>query len=206
MKLSAIPGLPALVILVTSTSGGLGASIHVSEAEALNDVVRELQADNDAPDDLLPTIEDISRWIAEEDVRYEFALQPAALPGFRVVAFDHRTDTVLDNRIAATMDREAAEHFAGMIWNQQGFAQPDRDVSVFLYAIGRDEPLLTIKEDHGVTTLDQACDAFRDDPSKATAAAYRAAARQYSADDMIADATLEAVLAETAAYVGAGPV
>ncbi|USN15886.1 hypothetical protein PAPPERLAPAPP_01440 [Brevundimonas phage vB_BpoS-Papperlapapp] len=147
MKLSAISGLPALVILVTSTSGGLGASIHVSEAEALNDVVRELQADNDAPDDLLPTIEDISHWIAEEDVRYEFTVQPTALPGFRVVAFDHRTDTVLDNRIADTREREAAEHFAGMIWNQQGFAQPDRDVSVYLYRIGEDDPILTIKED-----------------------------------------------------------
>ncbi|UTC29105.1 hypothetical protein BAMBUS_00220 [Brevundimonas phage vB_BpoS-Bambus] len=203
MKLSAISGLPALVILVTSTSGGLGASIHVSEAEALNDVVRELQADNGAPDDLEPTIEDISRWIAEEDARYEFAVQPAALPGFRVVAFDHRTDTVLDNRIADTLDREAAENFAGMIWNQQGFAQPDRDVSVFLYAIGRDEPLLTIREDRDAPepTLDEARAAFNDDPTKETAAAYRAAARRYQLAAMISAETLTEMLAETAAYV-----
>lgn len=201
MKLSTIAGLPALVLLVTSHSGGLGASLHVSEDEALRDVVRECQQDNDAPDDLEPTIEAISRWIAEADIHYEFAVQPASLPGFRVVAYDHRTDTVLDNRLASTTSREDAENFAGMIWNQHGFAQPDRDVSVCLYRISEDDPILTIKEDQGVTTLDQACDAFRDDPTKATAAAYRAAARQYRADDMIADATLETVLAETAAYV-----
>ncbi|UTC28659.1 hypothetical protein MARCHEWKA_01460 [Brevundimonas phage vB_BpoS-Marchewka] len=203
MKLSTIPGLPALVILVTSHSGGLGASLHISEDAALRDVVRECQQDNDAPDDLEPTITAISRWIAEADIHYEFAVQPAALPGFRVVAFDHRTDTVLDNRIADTLDREAAEHFAGMIWNQQGFAQPDRDVSVFLYAIGRDEPLLTIREDHDTPepTLDEARAAFNDDPTKETAATYRAAARRYQLAAMISAETLTEMLAETAAYV-----
>lgn len=202
MKLSAIPGLPALVILVTSHSGGLGASVHISEDDALKDVVRECQQDNDAPDDLEPTIAAISNWIAEADIHYEFAIQPVSLPGFRVIAFDHAEGVVLDNRICPSTTDEEARNFAGMVWNQCGFGAPDeREVAVYLYRIGADDPILTIREDYGTTTLDQACDAFRDDPSKATAAAYRAVARQYHGDDMIAAETLETVLAETAAYV-----
>ena len=199
MKLSAL-NLPALVILVTSHTGGLGASIHQSEADALEDVVRELQQDNGAPDDLEPTISAISDWIGDVDLIYEFSVQPLSLPGYRVVAYDHTAGAVLDQRLADTTDLDAAQAFAGMIWNQTGFGRDD--VSVFLYRIGGDEPIFTIRnDDERAETLDEAKAAWEDDPSKATAADYRTAARQYHSDGMIEDTTLEQVLAETAAYV-----
>lgn len=144
MKLSAL-NLPALVILVTSHTGGLGASIHQSEADALEDVVRELQQDNGAPDDLEPTISAISDWIGDVDLIYEFSVQPLSLPGYRVVAYDHTAGAVLDQRLADTTDLDAAQAFAGMIWNQTGFGRDD--VSVFLYRIGGDEPIFTIRND-----------------------------------------------------------
>lgn len=201
MKLSAIPNLPALVILVTSHSGGLGASIHYSEEDALKDVVRECQQDNDAPADLEPTVAAISNWIAEADIHYEFAVQPASFPGFRVIAFDHTEGVVVDQRLVDTTDLTAAQEFAGMVWNQHGFGHDA--VAVYLYRFGADEPVFTLQnaEDDG-PTLNEARDAWNDDPTKATAEAYRATARQYHADGMIEDGALESVLAETAAYVG----
>lgn len=202
MRLSAL-NLPALVLLVTSNSGGLGASLHLSKEAALKDVVRELQADNDAPDDLEPETYAIADWIGNADIHYEFAIQPASFPGFRVVAYDRAAGVVLDQRLADTTDLEAAQNFAGMIWNQHGFGADD--VAVYLYRFGGDEPVYTLQTDDGLT-LDEARDAWNDDPTKATAKAYRDTARQYHADAMIEDDTLEQILAETAAYVTLGAV
>jgi hypothetical protein len=49
------------------------------------------------------------------------------------------------------------------------------------------------------TSLDAARDAFEENPCQQTAAWYRNVAREYHNDEMISDATLEAILLDTAA-------
>ena len=131
------------VLLITRNKYGMGAEFFPSEAAALADVLRELKDHHDAPDDLEADITAIADWIGDEDISYEFDLQPVTLPSHRIVVVEADGALVTDQLIYG--DRAAADFTFGGLWNAYGFGHKGR--AVYLYRTGEAEPIRRLSHD-----------------------------------------------------------
>ncbi|USN15602.1 hypothetical protein KIKIMORA_04840 [Brevundimonas phage vB_BpoS-Kikimora] len=143
-----LPSLAPTVLLITRNKYGMGAQFFPSEAAALADVVRELQAYG-LPEDVGADTAAISNWIGEEDIDYEFDLQTVTLPAYRVVAADPSGAVVADTLVYG--DHGAAAEVVGAHWNAYGFGHQGR--AVYLYRAGTAGPIQRLSHDDAADAL-----------------------------------------------------
>ncbi|UTC28492.1 hypothetical protein GURKE_04900 [Brevundimonas phage vB_BpoS-Gurke] len=135
------------VLLITRNKYGMGAEFFPSEAAALADVRRELDGYG-LPEDVTDAGA-ISQWIGDEDIEYEFELQPVTLPSHRIIVVEADGALVTDQLIYG--DRAAADFTFGGLWNAHGFGHKGR--AVYLYRAGEAEPVRRLSHDDAADAL-----------------------------------------------------
>lgn len=144
-----IPSVAPTILLITRNRHGMAADFYPSEAAALADVVRELQANYDAPEDLAHDAVAISIWLAEDDHRYEFEMQDMVLPSHRAVVQNAAGEVLADHLLYGS--REVAAESLGGLFN--GLVSGHDDRAAFLLHIGVAGPVLRMSNDAAADAL-----------------------------------------------------
>lgn len=127
----------ALIIRAAATT----VEFFATEAQAL-DAVKSYLIDDYGLDEKVAKIlsaEEVSRFINEQEIEFEFTFEAVSAPAYRVTVTDLTTEVTLVDRLLHTVTLEGARESLGSTWNQFGLAGPNREA--ILWSTGQDEPV-----------------------------------------------------------------